>query len=156
MTFLHHELSKGYQAIGARVREILPSQVPGVLVWRSAGLTATQRASLGAALTGDWTRERVCRLLKGTCVVFHMRCLHALENWTRRTHVSQSLDGRNDQADVEQEWVTTIPERADTLSTTLRPPARPRKRHSRWEGGVWQRLNRTHLTWQATQSCFSS
>ena len=66
MTFLRHESVKGYQAIDARVREILPSQIRGVLLWRSAGITATERASLSAALTGDWTLERVCRLLKGT------------------------------------------------------------------------------------------
>ena len=66
VTFLRHESVKGYQAIDARVREILPSQIRGVLLWRSAGITANERASLSAALTGDWTLERVCRLLKGT------------------------------------------------------------------------------------------
>ena len=62
----HHELLKGYQAIDQSVREIVRDQVGGVLLWRNAGLTATERASLSAAVEGDWTSDRVSRLLKST------------------------------------------------------------------------------------------
>ena len=62
----YHQLPKAYRTTSPSITDVEPDQVRGALLWRNAGPSATERASLCPTLDGGWSREKVTGGLRST------------------------------------------------------------------------------------------
>ena len=62
----YHEMLKSYKVICPDLKDILPSEVRGVLLWRNSGLSASERSTISTALNGQWAMTQVIRRLKAS------------------------------------------------------------------------------------------
>ena len=60
------QLARTYKLLVPDIGEILPSEVRGVLLWRNANLTPTERAVISSAIRGNWQLDNVRRQLRST------------------------------------------------------------------------------------------
>ena len=87
---IYEEALKAVQAIEPETKELVPDVVRGMLVWESSGLAGPEKATIAAALSGAWSRDKVINKLVATWADKDLRQRDGVRADNHRPHKGKS------------------------------------------------------------------